>query len=107
MAAPDIWQMLTGPWSDDSEEYRWNQLRAYFDFFTEGRLIHIGRSGYMRPLDKRREEVWEIRSPRPRPSLRVFGRFAERDVFVATNWAERKLLKGRGSREWRDEIELR
>jgi hypothetical protein len=49
--------------------------------------------------------VWEIKSPKPRPVLRVFGRFAEKDVLIATNLGDRATLGGWGSREWRDAIE--
>jgi hypothetical protein len=34
------------------------------------------------------DEVWEFRIDK----LRIFGRFAEKDVFVATNWGLRQLL---------------
>jgi hypothetical protein len=49
-----------------------------------------------------REAVWEIRSIKPNPSIRVLGRFAEKDVFVATNYALREQLGGWQSRAWRD-----
>jgi hypothetical protein len=46
------------------------------------------------------DEVWEIRSRDPKPGLRIFGRFAERNVFVALNWSDRTSLGPQGSREW-------
>ncbi len=45
-------------------------------------------------------ERWEIRSVRPSPSIRVFGRFAEPDVFVATHAVERKTLRAKGDMAW-------
>jgi hypothetical protein len=36
------------------------------------------------------------------PSIRVLGCFAERDVFIATNYALREELGGWQSRAWRD-----
>ena len=38
--------------------------------------------------------VWEIRSVRDDPSIRVLGMFAAKDVFVATNFALREDLGG-------------
>ena len=37
---------------------------------------------------------------RPKPSLRVFGRFAEPDVFVGTHAIERASLGGKWSIAW-------
>lgn len=42
------------------------------------------------------DEVWEM----PVGTLRLFGRFAERGVFVVTNWGLRQLL-GTDERKWR------
>jgi len=62
--------------------------------FAEGQSID---PAYLKLLAPARDAVWEIRSVRPAPSIRVLGRFAEYDVFVATNYALRKPL-GVGSR---------
>jgi hypothetical protein len=46
-------------------------------------------------LEPAGEGTWEIRSRHPSPGLRVFGRFAEVDTFVAIDWAPRsKPLEG-------------
>jgi hypothetical protein len=59
------------------------------------------------------DEVWDLRSQAPPPGLRVFCRFAEKDVLVALTcsprsvpvpWLNRLPLLGRSSREWRDAI---
>jgi hypothetical protein len=52
-------------------------------------------------LYPRSKAVWEIRSVQDSPSIRVFGLFAEMDVFVATNFALRSELGGWESREWK------
>jgi hypothetical protein len=44
--------------------------------------------------------VWAIKSVRPEPSLRVFGLFADRDAFVATNYELRKNLAEFDSKAW-------
>jgi hypothetical protein len=81
-------------------------LRADLDHFSMGGRIDVAagkhRTCFMKPLSPLSEEVWAIRS-RHKPSLRVFGRFAELDVFIATNWAYRKALGGERSEEWRAE----
>lgn len=64
------------------------QLRAWIDGFTNGRIVTVGsdknRTVDLKILNPQREEVWELRK-RDAPSTRIFGRFATRDVFVATN----------------------
>ena len=49
-----------------------------------------------------RDGVWEIRSVRPEPSIRVLGLFAEKDTFIATNAALREDLGGWQSKQWKD-----
>lgn len=91
------------------------QLRADLDDFIGGQPITVGgprhRHAYMKPMvrDKNHRgfgghEVWEIRSRDPKPGIRVFGRFAQPDVFVATNLEARTMLGAFGSLEWRREI---
>jgi hypothetical protein len=99
----ELWRHLTGPWDTPENEVKFMELRAYLDVYTEGRLI---TPGFLFQLSNRSEEVWEIKAPRPRPGLRVFGRFAEIDVFVALHYAERDVLQGWQSRVWRDAKEI-
>ena len=40
-------------------------------------------------LDPEHEGTWEYRDRDPEPGLRVFGRFADIDTFVAIDWAPR------------------
>ena len=65
---------------------RWEKLLADISAFVEGALINWA---LMKWLDPKKYEHWELRSVRPRPSLRVFGRFACPDVFVGTHVVER------------------
>ncbi|HYE70109.1 MAG TPA: hypothetical protein VD932_01125 [Aquabacterium sp.] len=57
-------------------------------------------SCFMKRLSPSTDEIWEIRSRDPQPGLRIFGRFAEQDVFVAVNMAIRKEL------DWEREKEV-
>jgi hypothetical protein len=82
---------------DQSVVYRWDKLRADISHFVEGGLINWN---LMRWLVPKKFEHWELRSVRPRPSLRVFGRFACPNVFVGTHVVARSLLKGKWAVEW-------
>lgn len=52
------------------------------------------------------DEIWEIRSRAPAPGIRVLGRFALKDKFVALTWAWRRELDGEGSPNWREVINV-
>lgn len=88
--------------------YRVGQLRSDFDHFSAGGTTVVGygteNTCLFKQLDPRAEEVWEIRSRNPKPAIRVFGRFAEADCFIATHWCLRTDLGGPDSREWATEI---
>ena len=101
-ASPAVHRLITGPWADKEEEYRCGKLWADFDRFVEGRVVPVALdSPYTKPndtylsrLDPAEDEVWQIRSRAPRPAIRVFGRFAYRDCFVALSWRYRSKLGG-------------
>jgi hypothetical protein len=76
---------------------RWEHLRADISHFVENGLVTWS---FMRWLEPKKFEHWELRSVRPRPSLRVFGRFAERDVFIGTHVKERASLGAKWSLNW-------
>ena len=97
-------ELLVGPWTDADWEIRCGRLRADFDSFTDGEfVVPVSFKKYGGSLLKRlvpnRDEIWEIRSCDPLPQLRVFGRFAELDVFVALTWAARSDLGDHLTRE--------
>ena len=48
------------------------------------------------------DAVWEIRSAADAPSIRVLGLFADKDVFIATNFELREDLGGWQSRAWKE-----
>lgn len=92
----------------DPNDWRMGQLRRDFDRFILGDLIIVGRGHdedcHIKHLDPPENQVWEIRSRSPKPSLRVFGRFIATDVFIATNYQRRDALRHRRSREFAIEI---
>jgi hypothetical protein len=93
---------------EGSTAHRIGLLQTDLDWFIAGELITVGYGKEdhcrMKPLDPQDEEVWEIRSRDPKPSIRVFGRFSEPDVFIATHMAWRSELGAWGSQEWATEI---
>jgi hypothetical protein len=100
---------IEGPWDSDTEAARWGRVRADLESFVQGDIITIPKEGqwrnaaYMlRLIPPSSPEVWEIRSRAPKPSIRLFGRFAAKDFFVALLWEWRIFLGGPRSRMWRD-----
>ena len=85
---------------DEKARNRWASLVADIAHFVEGGVIN---EKLMKPLMPEKFEHWELRSCRPRPSLRVFGRFAKPDVFVGTHVMVRDGLRGMWSFEFEHE----
>lgn len=85
---------------DETVRKRWAEL--------EGAMIHFVEGGRMteqliKQLKPEKFEHWELLSRKPRPSLRVFGRFALPDVFIGTHVKERKGMGGMWSPQFEHE----
>jgi hypothetical protein len=99
--------LAIGPWGNVEERVRGRELQADFDHFIDGNKLNLRsqnsfeETAFMARLAPPSDEVWEIRSIDPKPSLRVFGSFVERDIFVALTWARRKDLGGRRDPRWK------
>jgi hypothetical protein len=110
IASEPVKNLILGHASNRQEESRAYELRAEIDSFIDGQTIYLrpegetGTRAWMARLDPASDEVWEIRSLKPRPSLRVFGSIVALDVFVALTWAKRTDLHGRESEEWETAI---
>jgi transcriptional regulator with XRE-family HTH domain len=101
MCQPVLDAITTGSASDDANlRHRWAQLEGLFEQFVTGGAITQTQVKQLRPP---KFGHWEFRSVSPRPSLRVFGRFALPDVFVATHIVERSKLGGMNSPEFEHE----
>lgn len=103
----EVQKLLDGPWDNPEWETRCFHLAADLENFVRGRRLAVstgteGITSQLKRLDPARDEVWEIRSRAPQPGLRVLGRFAQKDVFVAISWYFRVDLGEYGAREWRD-----
>jgi len=83
--------------ADPKVRQRWARLEAAMQYFVEGGFV---TEGLIKQLREYKHEHWELRSRSPRPSLRVFGRFACPDVFVGTHVVPRNGLGGMGSMEF-------
>lgn len=94
-----ILDLLQGPWDDEITETRAGILHADLETFVGGGLIS---REYLKRLYPARDQCWEIRSVRDNPSIRVLGAFADKDVYIAINYARREDLGGWGDRRWRD-----
>ena len=79
---------------DEKVRKRWAELEAAMIHFVEnGRMTEK----IVKQLKAPKFEHWEFISRRPKPSLRVFGRFALPDVFIGTHVKLRKCLGGMNS----------
>jgi hypothetical protein len=93
----EIVDLLDGPWDSPQWEVRCGYLRATLEAFVKGQEIAIclnpfkAQKAYMGRLNKPTDEVWDIRCIDPSPGIRIFGRFAERDVFIGLLWSPRSV----------------
>lgn len=74
---------------------RIGRLKADLENFILGHEITLcltpraHKSAYMGLLEPCNKGTWDIRSRDPSPGIRVFGSFADKDVFVALHWMPR------------------
>lgn len=107
-ASAEVRSALMGPWATTRIEVRLSSARADVDAFISGSPFGVrmppSRSVKARLalLDDPSHEVWEIRTRDPKPGVRIFGRFAEGDCFVALTWAFREEVN---NDDWTREIE--
>ena len=93
----EIWQLLHGPFTSPAHSERIGALHADLEAFVRGDAVSLALTpfqhgvAYMGRLDPKGQATWDIRSRDPDPGLRVFGRFAARDIFVALSWAPRSI----------------
>ena len=86
--------------ADEKDQKPWAALEAAMSHFVTGGLV---TDDLIKQLLPPKFEHWELRSRKPKPSLRVFGRFAKPNVFIGTHVCLRANLKGMWSREFEQE----
>lgn len=82
---------------DEKDRKPWAALEAAMSHFVTGGLV---TDDLIKQLIPPKFEHWELRSRKPKPSLRVFGRFAKPNVFIGTHVCLRIDLKGMWSPEF-------
>jgi hypothetical protein len=94
-----LWRLLEAGKADTDEKVRqrWAKLEGAMQFFVEGGHM---TDRLLKQLCPYKYEHWELVNKKPRPSLRVFGRFAKPDVFIGTHARQRNLLGGKWSQEF-------
>lgn len=97
----DLSAVLAATHAEQADKARYMALHARLEHFVTSPFI---TTGYIKPLRPQSDCVWEIVNKSPKPSLRVFGLFATRDVFVATNHQLRSVLGAAGTPQWKQEI---
>jgi hypothetical protein len=94
----------SAPGMDLKTRGRWLSARALLEAFVDGKWITIKSKPKSRAemaiLCPPEDGIWEFRDIKPRPSLRILGSFAEKDVFIALSPYERSELGAKGSAEW-------
>jgi hypothetical protein len=97
-----LYDAIEGGRLDTSERARarWAQLEADIGTFVEGGLV---TEKLIKQLKDGKYEHWELISRRPKPSLRVPGRFAKPDVFVGTHVVLRHEMGGMWSTQFEHE----
>lgn len=114
VASNEVNELLYGDWISAEWEDRRMGLRADIDAFLQGKVVNValptGRpyerkeTADLRLLHPWVNEIWEIRSRHANPdfSIRLLGRFAGKDCYVALTWYKRPFLGSPTSRQWRD-----
>jgi len=95
---PELCNSLLTKHAEDAVTRRYVALRARLETFVTSEVL---TNSFLKPLKPYRNRVWEIVDRPPRPSLRVFGLFVSRDVFLATNHQRRSVLGEFASPEWK------
>lgn len=85
---------------EERDRQRWARLEAQMGTFVEGGLVN---DDFIKQLLPQKFEHWELKSRKPKPSLRVFGRFAAPDVYIGTHVVPRTELGGMYSPEFEHE----
>jgi len=83
----DIYRFLTQPSADPAANGDRRKLHRLFDRFISGQEISAAfkrniKGSNIKRLSPPNAEVWEFKV-KARPQLRVFGRFAAKDLFLA------------------------
>jgi hypothetical protein len=97
----EILHDVTPPFAENRDGLRLAEFREYLDAFTEGAELSVAEKPDVKPSDAMlarvhpvADQFWDIRSISPRPGIRAFGGFTDKDEFVAITWEYRENLDG-------------
>lgn len=102
---PDIKETITNP----NVDRRFGRAQAMLEAFVRGDVFVVrlppkkNVTAMMALLDPMEDDVWEFRIREPKPGLRIFGRFAEKDIFIGTHCYVRDELP---KDKWAHQIKL-
>ena len=73
------------------------ELRARLDAFTRGEQFSVAERPFKKDpkamlarTNPPNDEIWSLRSTEPKPGIRCFGAFGDKDLFIALTWAFRE-----------------
>jgi hypothetical protein len=97
----DVWNELNDPTPDQTQAELASEMKAVVRYIEEGHPIVLGSCKHkgcqLKELKTKPPPVWEIRSRKPKPGMRLFGMFADVDVFIGTNLSNRIDLDNENS----------
>jgi hypothetical protein len=105
-----IEELLINSWDSPQQEFRWGYVLSDLTVFVRDPWITVAadprraKAAYMARLLPDGDEVWDVRCRDPHPGIRLLGRFAEKNVFIALTWEERLPLGRFESDEWKAAI---
>lgn len=87
------------------EDVRLAGLYGDLDRFVSGKLITVGddpfekeKTAFMARTSPVQDGIFDIRSQDPKPAIRLFGAFCDKDTFIGLTWRFRKELGGKDER---------
>lgn len=113
--SPEIWTLANGPWESEKTSRKCARLIADLSAFVAGDQISVcnrpfqAKDAFLGLLSPVSEGVWDIRLRDPDPGIRLIGKFALKDVFIAllpasrsvsVSWVGRGPLGSADSMEW-------
>jgi hypothetical protein len=98
----EVWDFVGGPALPKELATKAAEGRRMLDSFTAGNRIVVSLSPHQKPShcqlsrnDPTQDGVWELRIRDPKPQVRIFGCFAECDVFIALSVTAKSDLIGK------------
>lgn len=97
----EVWDFVGGPMMPKELAHKAADGRRMLDSFTAGNKVVVSLNPHDKPahcqlsrIGPVEEGVWEFRIRDPKPQVRIFGCFAECDVFVALSVMSRDDVEG-------------